>query len=52
MKKRFMRAFRAVGEHARDTKGNVAILTALTLPVLLLSIGGGMDYARALDARA
>ena len=45
------RARRTLRQCIRDTSGNVAILTAITLPALALLVGGAMDYARALDAR-
>lgn len=36
----------------KDSKGNVALAVALSLPVLMLAIGGGADYARILAARS
>ncbi|GEM_PF-2801764 len=35
----------------KDTQGAVAIVAALALPVLVLGIGGGVDYVRMLDMR-
>lgn len=35
-----------------DNRGAVAIIVALSLPFLVLSIGGGADYARILAARS
>ncbi len=52
MKKTLLRTVRALKSRHGDERGTVAILTAISLPVLMLFVGGGMDYARALDARA
>ena len=51
MKVWILRKLHVLRAFARKTEGNVAIFTALTLPVLAVAIGGAMDYARALDAR-
>ena len=46
------RARKALTAFRRDDRGNAALMVTLALPLLMLSIGGAMDYARALDARA
>lgn len=35
----------------KDARGTVAIMAAFALPVLVLAVGGAVDYGRALDAR-
>ena len=37
---------------ARDASGNVAIITALIAPVLLIGIGAAVDYSHAISERA
>lgn len=46
-----LRKLRAVKKLLHSTRGNVAVLTALTLPIMSVVIGGGLEYAQALDAR-
>lgn len=36
----------------RNESGNAAILAALTAPIMVLFLGGGVDYAMSLNARA
>ncbi len=51
MKKRMNKLRERLGGAWREDSGNVAIMVTLALPLLLLSIGGGADYARVLAAR-
>ena len=36
---------------ARDERGNMALMVSLVLPVMVLTIGGGMDYATILQRK-
>src|SRR5215210_8692334 len=40
------------GRFARAKRGNVSIIFALMLPVLISSIGAAIDYSRAVNARS
>ena len=37
---------------ARDERGNVALMVSLSLPALVLMVGGGVDYANTLQRKA
>ena len=40
------------GHFARSERGNVAMMFAITMPVLLSAVGAAIDYSRAVNARS
>ncbi len=44
--------FKTVARFARAERGNVAMMFAFLLPVLLTSVGAAVDYSRAVNARS
>jgi Flp pilus assembly protein TadG len=50
---RIVKSFsKTVARFARNERGNIAIMAAVTTPVLLLSLGAAIDYSRAANARS
>ena len=46
-----LKTLRFLGGLARETAGNVVIVFALSAPIVMLGVGGAVDYARIVKAR-